>query len=329
MDQHSGCRQVGTVWAGHPLLSQRLRLRPLTVADAPILTALLADWEVVKYTALIPYPAREDDALAFIGRTAAQAQAGTGVALGLERSLDRRLIGCIEFGVQTGDRAEIGYWLGREYWGQGFATEALRRLARHLLGDLGLALISATTHPDNAASRRVLEKAGLSPAGHREVARPARGESVVMPVMELAAKSWAEAHARRPKLLVAAAALIDDDGRVLMASRPAGRSMAGLWEFPGGKVAENETPEQALVRELAEELGIDTAESCLAPIAFASHDYDTFHLLMPLYAIRVWQGRPTAREGQQLTWRHPNRLGELPMPPADIPLLAMLRDWVV
>jgi 8-oxo-dGTP diphosphatase len=113
-----------------------------------------------------------------------------------------------------------------------------------------------------------------------------------------------------------------------MATRPPGKMMSGLWEFPGGKVHAGETPEAALVRELAEELGIDVRESCLAPLAFASHDYDTFHLLMPLYAVRQWQGEVTAREGQGLTWVRASRMGDLPMPPADIPLVALLRDWL-
>ncbi|KPF84738.1 NTP pyrophosphohydrolase [alpha proteobacterium AAP38] len=127
-------------------------------------------------------------------------------------------------------------------------------------------------------------------------------------------------------VLVAAVALVDADGRVLLAQRPPGKSMAGLWEFPGGKVDEGETPEAALVRELKEELGIDTAESCLAPIAFASHTYETFHLLMPLYVARVWKGTPTPLEGQQLAWVKPVRMVDYPMPPADIPLIPILRD---
>ncbi len=130
----------------------------------------------------------------------------------------------------------------------------------------------------------------------------------------------------KPILLVAAAALVDIDGRVLIARRPEGRSMAGLWEFPGGKVAEGETPEAALVRELHEELGIDTRQSCLAPIAFASHAYDDFHLLMPLYMTRQWEGQPQGREGQQLAWVKPARLADYDMPPADVPLIALLRD---
>ena len=127
-------------------------------------------------------------------------------------------------------------------------------------------------------------------------------------------------------VLVSAVALIDADGRVLLAQRPAGKAMAGLWEFPGGKVHEGETPEAALIRELKEELGIDTRESCLAAIGFASHSYEDFHLLMPLYACRVWKGKMAPREGQELAWVRPARLADYPLPPADEPLIAILRD---
>jgi 8-oxo-dGTP diphosphatase len=127
-------------------------------------------------------------------------------------------------------------------------------------------------------------------------------------------------------VLVSAVALVDADGRVLLAQRPAGKPLAGLWEFPGGKVNPGETPEVALIRELGEELGIDVAASCLAPFTFASYTYPDFHLLMPLYICRKWSGIPTAREGQRLAWVRPARLGDYPMPPADPPLVAMLRD---
>src|SRR5690348_2633658 len=132
--------------------------------------------------------------------------------------------------------------------------------------------------------------------------------------------------APKPVLLVAAVALIDADGGVLLAQRPDGKSMAGLWEFPGGKVHAGETPEAALIRELDEELGIDVEASCLAPFTFASHAYPEFHLLMPLYVCRKWSGIVTAREGQRLRWVRPERLGDYGMPPADRPLVAMLRD---
>ena len=130
----------------------------------------------------------------------------------------------------------------------------------------------------------------------------------------------------RPIVLVVAVALVDVDGRVLIARRPEGKTMEGLWEFPGGKVEDGETPEAALIRELKEELGIDTEQSCLAPFTFASHAYDEFQLLMPLYVCRVWQGTPKARERQELAWVSPLRLRDYPMPPADRPLVAMLRD---
>ena len=129
-------------------------------------------------------------------------------------------------------------------------------------------------------------------------------------------------------VLVAAVALIDTDGRVLLARRPEGKSMAGLWEFPGGKVEPGETPESALIRELHEELGIDTWASCLAPLSFASHGYPDFHLLMPLFACRRWQGTPQSREGQALKWVRPESLRDYPMPPADLPLIPILRDWL-
>ncbi len=129
-----------------------------------------------------------------------------------------------------------------------------------------------------------------------------------------------------PVVVVVALALVDADGRVLLAKRPEGKRMAGLWEFPGGKVEGAETPEDTIIREAREELGIDIEKSCLAPLSFASHAYDEFHLLMPLFVCRVWEGIVAARESQELAWVRPARMGDYAMPPADAPLVALLRD---
>jgi 8-oxo-dGTP diphosphatase len=129
--------------------------------------------------------------------------------------------------------------------------------------------------------------------------------------------------------LVVACALVDVDKRILLAQRPEGKTLAGLWEFPGGKVAQGERPEQALIRELHEELGIDVSEPCLAPLTFASHAYETFHLLMPLYICRRWEGHVMAREGQNLAWVRATKLRDYPMPPADLPLIPHLIDLLL
>ena len=132
----------------------------------------------------------------------------------------------------------------------------------------------------------------------------------------------------KPILLVVAVALLDADNRVLLSRRPEGKHMAGLWEFPGGKIHDGETPEAALIREIREELAIDTAESCLAPLTFASHEYEEFHLLMPLYVCRKWKGIVTPTEGQELKWVRKQALTDYLMPPADAPLIPILRDWL-
>ena len=299
----------------HPLFSARLRLRPVVEADAPVLACLANDWQVARYTKL-PFPYEVSDAQAFVG-----GHRKSGVVMGLERLLDKAFIGCVGAHCDDAGSYELGYWLG-------YATEAARRFVRHLFEDVWLTGLWSSVNNANAASVHVVNKLGMNPDGQVAVAFPNRAEPLVLPRYALSREQWAAVHGQRPKVLVAAAALIDSDGRVLMATRPKGKSMAGLWEFPGGKVHEDETPEQALKRELSEELGVETGLGCMAPIAFASHDYDTFHLLMPLYAIRVWSGHPVPREGQELKWIAPDKMMDLPMPPADIPLVAMLREWV-
>ena len=227
-----------------------------------------------------------------------------------EDRLTRAEIARFDIAFNGVDSAEILVFFTQAAAERDFAAESLRRCLRMLFVNFGVALVKAENRTAEQGFAEIFYLLGFAPD------------------LTLNARKWAEIHASRKHVRVVAAALIDPDGRVLLAQRPAGKAMAGQWEFPGGKIEPRETPEQALIRELKEELGVDVTESCLAPLAFVSHDYDHFHLVMPLYAIRQWRGRPSAREGQTLTWVGKDRLSAYPMPPADIPLVAQLRDWL-
>ena len=319
-----GCRNVGRFWNGQTETTARLTLRPPAEADADAVAALLNDPEVAGAGATLPYPCERGHALEFVARAGAEIRAGRGIVLLLHERLGGRLVGCVGAGIEAAT-AEVGFWIGRDFWGRGYATEAVRRLLRLLFRARGVGMAWATARPGNLASRRVLGKCGFMRDGVRaSPAASAGGEA--LDVFVLDREVWESAP--RPMLLVAAVALVDADGRVLLTRRPPGKDMAGMWEFPGGKLKEGETPEAAVIREAAEELGIDLSVGCLAPIAFASHDYDSFHLLMPLYVSRQWEGTVAAREGQELAWVRPLRMADYVMPPADVPLVALLRDWL-
>ncbi len=219
-------------------------------------------------------------------------------------------IGRFEIAIHGTDRAEILVFFTADAGERDFAAESLRRCLRMLFVNFGAALVKGENRTPEQGFPGVFASLGFAADG------------------TLDWQKWAEIRTSRKHVLVVAAALIDADQRVMLARRPRDKSMAGQWAFPGGKIEPGETPEQALVRELKEELGIDVTESCLAPLAFASHDYDHFHLLMPLYAIRQWRGQPSAREDQALAWASKDKFNAYPMPPADIPLVAQLRDWL-
>ncbi|MBX9701859.1 MAG: GNAT family N-acetyltransferase [Acetobacteraceae bacterium] len=328
-----------------PLRTPRLSLRPLRAADAPALHRLVNDWEVAKTLARVPFPYPRDLADEWIASTWAQIAAGTAWHLAItgEEAGEEMLIGCVGL-TREGDEAELGYWVGRRFWGHGVASEAAGRLARWGLANLDIARLRASALLDNLASQAVLRRIGFRETGEGAQEFLSRGgkmpvrlfqagreDMVVEPPAAtgpVADPAPAADAAALPILLVAACALVDTDGRVLLARRPEGKPLAGLWEFPGGKVNPGETPERALIRELKEELDIDVAESCLAPFTFASHAYERFHLLMPLYLCRRWGGTVRAAEGQAIAWVRPPRLADYPMPPADKPLVAMLRDFL-
>jgi 8-oxo-dGTP diphosphatase len=319
-----------TLSAGPVLLTPRLTLRPLESADAPEFHRLINDWDICRKLpdAPFPYPA----ALAGDWIEAAAADRAANKAHHFAISHQGALIGCAGLRLSRDKKsAELGYWLGKKFWGQKFAPEFAARLISWGFATLSVGKITATAAADNDASIAVLRRAGFTPTGAGKQVFQCR-PGAKLPVQHFAlhrdTPDAAPALPATSLLLVVACALIDPDGKILLARRPEGKKMAGLWEFPGGKLNPGELPEAALVRELREELGIDIAEKNLAPFVFASHAYETFHLLMPLYLCRKWTGKPTPREGQALAWVAPDRLIEYPMPKADRPLIPMLRDFL-
>lgn len=328
------------------LATARLTLRPPAASDADVIHRLVNDWGIVRMLQRLPFPYPRTLADEWIASVQAQLAADAAhhwVATIAEAGGGETLIGCV--GVRLdGAPAEgdVGYWIGRRFWGQGYASEAVGRVARWALANLAIERLTASAATDNAASAAVLRRVGFREAGRGTQHFAARGGE--HPVLRFvaghddisgpaAADSAAAPPAPAPAtpsriLLVAAAALVDAEGRVMLARRPEGKRLAGLWEFPGGKVESGEAPEEALARELDEELGIDIAEGCMAPFGFASHDYGDFHLLMPLFLCRRWRGTPVGREGQRLAWVRPANLADYPMTPAGKPLVPMLRGFL-
>lgn len=270
-----------------PLLTTRLRIAPLSPADHPALAAAAPDLDLPALRLAL--------------------EEGNALPLCLRRADDDSVTGLITLTRQGGDytlSARIIDGLQR----QGYGSEALRAVLDYALLTLHLPALSVQAPP---AATGLLDRLGFVTDG-----TTARIDTAA--VRRLTA---------RRMVLVSAVVLVDADNRILLQQRPPGKQLAGLWEFPGGKVDPGETPEQALVRELQEELGIDTRSSCLAPLTFASHSYDDFHLLMPVYVCRQWQGQVRGREGQTLAWVPLRKLRDYPMPPADIPLIPILEMW--
>jgi mutator mutT protein len=311
-------------------------LRPIEAGDAARLHQLINDWEICRLLPEAPFPYPADLARDWI--TAAIADREAGIAYQFAITDDAgTMIGCAGLRLdKSGTAASLGYWVARRAWGRGHGRQAVLLMLRWGFAELAIDRVVATVADDNAASLAVLRRAGFTETGtghEKFISRPGirqavRHFEITREVLAFREPVDSMNEGPRPLLLVVACALIDRSGKILLARRPAGKKLAGLWEFPGGKLAPGETPEAALVRELDEELGIAVKTADVAPFAFASHAYESFHLMMPLYLCRRWVGVPSSREGQALAWVDPARLEEYPMPPADRPLIPLLRDFL-
>jgi 8-oxo-dGTP diphosphatase len=279
-----------------------------------------------------PYPRALTDE--WIASTILQRQRGQAYHLAItgQEAGQEMVIGCVGLRLDLKPRTgNLGYWVGQRFWGHGVAREAASRCVAWALANLPIDRVEAHVSADNPASAAVLRRIGFRQTGEGLQHFLARGCEEKVLIFEATRDDIfgpVEAERGTNLLLVAACALVDVDGRVLLARRPERKKMAGLWEFPGGKLHPGETPEAALIRELREELGIDVTAACLAPFAFASHAYERFHLLMPLYLCRRWQGFVQPLEGQTLAWVRPSKLTDYEMPPADKPLVPLLRDFL-
>lgn len=330
-DLFDSLAREGAVPAGPVLRTSRLTLRPLQAEDAAVFHRLINDWEICARLPDAPFPYPAALAVEWIEAAAQDREARRAEQFALVKTDTSEILGVAGLRLAKGQKsAELGYWLGKAYWNKGYGLEAAQRLTEWGFAVLPVEQIVAVVAADNDVSERILRRLGFEPTGKGTRAFLCRpGEK--RPVHHLALLRERPAVVKSTPsrtLLVVAAVLIDIQGRVLLARRPEGKKMAGLWEFPGGKLEVGETPEGALARELHEELGIETDPDDFAPFVFASHAYESFHLLMPVFLCRRWRGTPRGREGQALAWVAPAALVEYPMPPADRPLIPMLRDFL-
>ena len=323
--------------------TDRLRLTPFVGSEAERTYATTAfnQKQVVQNLSRVPFPYGDSEFDSAAARVLAVPDKIFSWSI-WRKSQPDTIVGAIGLSHEESDKTwRLGYSSLPEVWGQGLMSEAATAVVEFAFDVLKLASVHSAAFDDNIGSLKVLERSGFQIDGHGTATSLGRGDGIAIRNtkykidadqfhqhrMRDGCHSYTSiVHRQLPVITVAAAALVNAEGQILVAQRPEGKAMAGLWEFPGGKLEPGETPEAALIRELKEELGIDTNHSCLSPIAFASHSYPKFHLMMPIFAIRQWQGSINPMEGQKIQWLPPRSLWELPMPPADEPIIPLLID---
>ncbi len=305
-----------------PIATSHLTLRPVEMKDAEELARLANDHRIAERLARLPHPYSLQNAKDFIHASQEGLRKGDFVRLAVIRRKDQQFMGMI------GLEGDLGYWLGIEFWGQGYGKEAMKAFVEFCFFALGQDLLKASALVDNIPSRRVFESLGFSIVGDKESTSVYYEGTKPAFWYELKKTDFLTKHQEheRPLVWVVAAALINQDGKMLIAQRPEGKPLPGVWELPGGKMELGESPERALVRELHEELGIVVKEDDLEPLLFASHRYDTFHMIMPIYLCQTWEGEAHGAEGQNVTWATYEDLADFPLPSADITLAHKLAD---
>jgi 8-oxo-dGTP diphosphatase len=305
-----------------PIATERLTLRPLEEKDAEALARLANDKRVAQTLARLPFPYTLQDAHHFINYAKKATREKKHINLAIIHRAEQTLLGVI------GLEEEVGYWLGHEYWGQGYGKEAMKALVHFAFLTLQKDYLSASVLQDNTASWRIFEGLGFKRIRSKECTSVCYKGTKPGFFYALSREEFLKEYMaiKRPITWVVAVILLNEKGQILLTERPMGKKMAGIWELPGGKIEAGETPEQALIRELKEELDIEVKQENLEPFTFVSYPYESFHLVMPFYICRIWEGTPRGAEGQSLAWAKYGDLNQFPVPPADIFLCHQLGD---
>ncbi len=314
------------IWAQRPFVpiaTERLLLRPFLDSDSQSMAELLNDIRVSERLRRVPFPYSLKDAHEFISLADNKFQQGQGLCLAIVDRKTNAFMGSCSL------EEELGVWLGHKHWGRGFGSEAIQALVHFGFSALSLPNIDLSALEHNTASRQIFENLGFQETGTKATVNNVTHTTEIAVTYNLTREEYFAALLAKvvPVVWVVAAALIDKKGNLLLAQRPEGKTMAGVWELPGGKIEEGETPEKALVRELEEELGICVKEQDFEAMTFASYHYHSFHLVMPLFLCRNWNGAAEGREGQALRWITYKDLPGIPTPSADIALFHRIATY--